>query len=94
MKTAIWKFPIQTTDFQTIEMPQYATILTVQTQFDMPCIWAEVNPEAPMAKRLILVYGTGHPMDDKEERKYIGTYQLQGGSLVFHVFELLRLNPN
>jgi hypothetical protein len=32
------------------------------------------------------VYGTGHPVVD-EPRKYVGTFQMRGGLLVFHVFE-------
>lgn len=37
----------------------------------------------------IEIFGTGHPFDAATQRKYIGTYQLFEGDLVFHVFELI-----
>jgi hypothetical protein len=73
-------------------MPQDAKILCVQTQNDMPCIWAIVNEEAePRENRLFHIYGTGHEIKNLENKKYVGTYQLQGGVLVFHVFEIINV---
>lgn len=83
----IYKYPIQITDRQIVEMPKQAEILCVQVQREVPCLWALVNLDGVMAKRTILVYGTGHPVPDSTQQKYIGTIQLNGGSLVFHVFE-------
>jgi hypothetical protein len=87
MKT-IWKFPIEVTDFQVIKMPDDAQILAVQTQHERPCLWAIVDDVAALNSqvRTIEVFGTGHPMDEMP-RQYIGTFQIRGGSLVFHVFE-------
>lgn len=96
MKKSIWKFPIQINDNVTISMPQGAEILTVQTQqigkFNpdkTPCLWALVNPNNATEERSFEVFGTGHPMhcDMGVDRKYIGTFQIRGGELVFHVFE-------
>ena len=56
-------------------MPKDAEILTIQTQNETPCIWALVNPEHD------IYYDMGI------NRKYINTFQLGGGSLVFHLFE-------
>jgi hypothetical protein len=83
----IYKYSIETTDEQIIEMPAGAKILTVQPQgaFSL-CLWAEVDTEQPKEQRTLLTYGTGHPMRNTQQR-YIGTYQLQGGGLVFHVYE-------
>jgi hypothetical protein len=87
MKT-IWKFKLQTTDEQQILMPKGSEILTVQIQDGEPCIWAMINePNAEAEKRYIEVFGTGNPILSHGPRKYIGTYQLRGGALVFHVFE-------
>lgn len=86
MKT-IWKFELDTTDFQRIAMPKGATLLYVAVQRDTPCIWAEVDPEAKQFERSFAIYGTGHPMQ-AINRNYIGSYMLHGGALVFHVFEL------
>ena len=89
MNKTIWKFELETTDNQTLKMPVGAEILTVQTQSDKPCLWALVDPNAEKEGRFIEIFGTGHPVgyDMGIDRKYIGTYQLHGGSLVFHVFE-------
>lgn len=91
MRRTIWKFPIQTTGQQAIEMSLAATILCVQTQQGNPCIWAMVNgePNHPKETRKFNIYGTGHPLPDDFTMPYIGTYQLEGGALVFHVFENL-----
>jgi hypothetical protein len=91
MKKVIWKFTLETTDNQVIEMPIGAEILTVQMQGSTPCLWALVNPDVVKEQRRIEIYGTGHEMryDMRVNQKYIGTYQLAGGGLVFHVFEIL-----
>lgn len=47
------------------------------------------DPNNEKEDRFIEIFGTGHPVgyDMGVDRKYISTYQLNGGSLVFHVFE-------
>ena len=89
MNKSIWKFPLETEDTTTIIMPENAEILTVQVQRDIVCLWALVDPNASREPRTIQIIGTGHPIDGKVNRKYIGTYQLMEGALVFHVFERL-----
>ena len=88
MKKQIWKFPIHTNNI-IVEMPKDAEILTIQTQNETPCIWALVNPENAKELRHFEVYGTGHDIHCycDIECKYINTFQLDGGSLVFHLFE-------
>ena len=85
MKT-IWKYPIETTEVQQIGMPQGAEILCVQMQASTPCLWALCEHAAPRQPRTIRIFGTGNPITE-EPGRYIGTYQLSGGALVFHVFE-------
>jgi hypothetical protein len=82
----VWKFPIDTTDTQIVPMPKGADILCVQTQMGVPCLWATVDPTQDAVRRAIRIVGTGH-LFDADGLTYIGTYQLQGGTLVFHVFE-------
>lgn len=84
---AIWKYEIKTTDAQSVEMPLGAKILTVQEQFDNPCIWCLVDTEAKKAFRELRVIGTGHPIEDDFTGIYVGTYQVCGGSGVFHLFD-------
>jgi hypothetical protein len=87
MKT-IWKFPLEVTDVQTVRMPRGARILCVQVQSGVPCLWAEVDPKAETELRTLRIYGTGHPMAEGEQRNYVGTFQLVGMGLVFHVYEV------
>lgn len=83
----IWKYPIDTTDEQTVKMPCDAEILCVQMQCGQPCLWALVDPEKTTAPVKIRIYGTGHPLPDIWG-DYVGTYQSSGGGGVFHVFRV------
>ena len=85
----VYKYSIPVGDYRNVELPEGAEILTVQAQFDEPHMWALVDPDAPMVTRKFLLLGTGHSCDEDISRSdYIGTYQLHGGGLVFHLFEL------
>jgi hypothetical protein len=83
MKT-IWKFELPKQG--KILMPKGAEILTVQTQNEIPCIWAVVNPDADKEERTFVIYGTGFEFQ-LIDYKYIGTFQMHSHGLVFHVFE-------
>ena len=85
---SIHKYELQTTDSQMILMPHGAQIISCQMQREIPCLWAIVNPEEQLMPIRLRVYGTGHPVSDSETLKFIGTYQLDGGRLVFHIFEV------
>jgi len=80
----IWKFTIRpfTT---TVRMPRGAEILTVREQHGEPQIWALVNPRELMGDREILIVPTGG--DVPEGGKFVGTFFIENGSLVFHVFD-------
>jgi hypothetical protein len=82
---AVWKFPLMLQDSQSVYMPTNADLLTVQMQGEQICLWALCEPENGMSPRIILIHGTGNPIGDIEG--YIGTVQMLGGKLVFHVFE-------
>ena len=83
----IWKYPLSSDAVQDILMPKGAEILTVQTQGETPCLWAQVDERALLEPRRIRVYGTGHPMQGPVG-KYMGTFQIHGGALVFYVYEI------
>jgi hypothetical protein len=86
MKT-IWKFVIDPKNLK-LEMPVESKILTVQGQDHDICIWAEVDTEAEKEEVLFEVFGTGHELTENmgTGREYVGTAQMYGGSLVFHVY--------
>jgi len=84
--TSIWKFALEIEDEQSISMPEGAEILCVQEQRGVGCLWAKVNTENPMIDKTIVIRGTGHPFVE-EAGKYLGTFQIDGGVLIWHVFE-------
>lgn len=85
---SIWKFPLEIDDKSTLEMPRGAKILCLQVQKGRPCIWAIVEVNEPLVTRRFSTYGTGQNVPYPAQlRNYVGTYQLDAGSLVFHVFE-------
>lgn len=88
MKT-IWKFDVMVNDSVDIEMPAKAEILSIQTQGGLPRMWALVDPNAEKEMRHFAVFGTGHKHPDEvfDRLVFIGTFQLAGGALVFHLFE-------
>ena len=92
MLKKIFKYQLETTDVQQLEMPQGAEILCIQTQNGIPCIWALVEPNATVTKRAFEIFGTNCNVPENAKRKYVGTYQLNNGGLVFHCFELLGLS--
>lgn len=81
----IYKYHIEIRNFQILKVPQDRKILSVQVQKDEVCIWAEVDTQSPMSDLKVYVFGTGHPIQQKD-LNYIGSVQLLGGDLVFHVF--------
>lgn len=83
----IWKWQLETADRQTIVIPRDARILCVQTQRETPCLWAEVDPSNSRVAREIRIHGTGHPIERGDLDAYVGTYQLSGGEVVFHVYD-------
>jgi hypothetical protein len=86
MKT-IWKWTLKPETTIVKDMPHGAQLLAVQEQHGEPQLWALVDTdETTTYPRTFRVYGTGHNMPD-QPGKYVGTFQVQGGDLVFHVFE-------
>jgi hypothetical protein len=83
----IFKFQLEITDRQVIEMQKEARILSLQNQNDTLTLWALVDPEKPKVKRYFQVFGTGHLIQD-EIGDYLGTVQTKSNNtdLVWHVF--------
>ena len=81
----IWKWTIRLVDEQTIHVPVGASPLDVQVQGDHLVLWALVDATAPSELRTVRIVGTGNPVQD-DPGVYVGTVQIHGGSLVWHVF--------
>ncbi len=89
----IWKYDLPIQDESTIYLPQGAEVLSVQEPpsalpGEALVLWAEVDDEAPIVQRLFKIYGTGHPIKNREPGDwYLATVQTAKGLLVWHVFE-------
>ncbi len=83
----IWKFELAPTDCQQFEMPKDAKIISVQTQHGVICLWALVNNTEETEQRCFRIVGTGHECEETlYDAEFLGTIQLHGGDLIFHVF--------
>lgn len=86
MKT-IWKVEIKPWDRVSVELPEGADILTVQLQNGLPHIWALVDDQKEIKMVEIYVFGTGQLVPNHVTLEdYIGTYQMNDGKLVYHLF--------
>lgn len=92
MKT-IWKYPITLEQFQDIEIPAGAEILSLHKQGsrqeDEIYIWCLVETDNPLETRHFMFVATGNAITC-EECNYIGTLWLMSGSYVLHLLELLK----
>lgn len=84
----IYKYQLKVIDKQVVLMPFGAEIFCVQMQNGHPTIWAAVDEMNSLTQRTIAIAGTGHELGETAKGKYIGTVQMDGGSLVWHVFDL------
>lgn len=83
--TTIYKYVLQAVDYQEVEMPSGARILSVQNQYDEIVIWAKVFTTAEPERRQIHIFGTGSPLPEMAKLMYIGS--VHQPPFVWHVFE-------
>ena len=82
----IYKYPLEITDEQILEVPMRTTFLTVMFQNGQLYVWGKhsiYDPPLQKVKRRIVIVGTGHEFDNAS-LNYIGTVQERG--FVWHVF--------
>jgi len=90
----ILKYPLNITDKQTIKIPlQHGmslkdSVLKIDIQREYPFMWVMAEDENEPIECEIFTKGTGHTCDSIFTRvdTYLGSYQLQGGGFVGHVF--------
>ncbi len=91
----IYKYPLELTLRQKISLPIGYKILSVQVQKGEIQLWALVDKLQRFKDSITIeIQPTGSdikPLDDffEKKRKFISTIQLNGGSLVFHIFQIL-----
>jgi hypothetical protein len=81
----VYKYQLVMGGWSHVYMPEGAEVLCVQVQNAEPFIWARITVGAPPVMYHFRIAGTGHDLGSNVGR-YIGTFQLDGGALVFHVF--------
>lgn len=91
----IWKFYL--VPGCSNQMPKGAVVTAVGPQGDDVCLWAMVDPRAPMEERWFSQYGTGQPIVESDNLKYVGSCQWERNEgnrptewAVMHVFEDLK----
>jgi hypothetical protein len=80
----VYKYQLELQPLVTIKMPRGAELLYLNIQHEVPCIWARVKIDNPTEDRTFRICGTGH--DAEDTGPYVGSFYLQGGLFVFHVF--------
>jgi hypothetical protein len=83
--TTIWKFPIEITDRQELNMPGEAKILSVGLDpSGVPCVWAMVQPGKTERRFHVHIVGTGNPAESAVGQRFVGSFVQ--GPFVWHVF--------
>lgn len=86
MKT-IHKKTLAVADLQQVAVPEGAGFLSVQVQNGTICLWYSCDTDRrEPSYRKVAMAGTGHDANHCEGLRFLGTVQLAGGALVFHVF--------
>ena len=85
----IYKYPLELTDVQTLEVPFGAKVLSTELQGHQICVWAIVDlttvEPGPTENLTIRIVGTGNPLPEKcIESKFLGTVTMP--PFVWHVF--------
>ena len=91
----VWKYPIPAKDCFKLSLPIGAMPLAVQVQRGKPQVWVLLEEsETVYVDRIFRLVGTGHPISEGlHHLQYIDTFQLAGGNLIFHVFEIPDKTP-
>ena len=85
--SVIWKYELELKEKQAVSMPIGAEIIHIAAQFEKPCIWAIVDPYAEKEDRVIGILTTGGPHFNADVSHHCGSFFLNGGLFVGHVFE-------
>lgn len=84
MNYTVWKYPLDLTDVQEVEMPSFTRPLVVGDQDGILTLWAWCDRDAPKVKRKIVIVGTGNRAPPPGNADYVGTVMM--GEYVWHVF--------
>lgn len=84
---SVYKYEIPVTNSPSLLLPPHSEILHFGVQGSSLMIWALVYPQYESRELVQLrLVGTGHPIQEEQELKYIGT--TLSGPYVWHLFQL------
>ncbi len=84
----IFKYKVEIKSEFIIEMPEGSEVLCVEVQRDAPYIWVMCDSSRRKEMRIFGVKATGQDFGDADRTDYIGSFLLDGGSFVGHLFEV------
>jgi hypothetical protein len=85
----VYKYELPVRDLATIRAPLGVEWLAVGCQGESLFIWGLVDPtEESTSEKTFRVAGTGHNLNLREYRRFIGTAFMHNAALVWHVFEV------
>jgi len=83
----VYKIPVVLKDTFTWDLPSGAQFLSLQMQDGDPQMWFRVDTRHPDRRLVFGVCGTGQVLPDAvASAPFLGTFQMEGGALVLHVF--------
>jgi hypothetical protein len=82
----VYKYAVESGRFKHL-MTDRVDMLDVQLQHGDPQLWALVDVSATPQWRHFVTVGTGWEIPERIVG-HVGSFQVEGGALVFHVFEL------
>lgn len=86
MNKIIYKYPLEFTYPQTIKLPSSAKILYVDSQRNIPTIWAIIDTDDKSTIEVdVYIIGTGQTFD-ASNKLYIGSCMTENGLFVWHIF--------
>ena len=87
----IYKYPLEITDSQIIELKQGCEFLCLKEVCNIPTLYYLINPSNEFKSKTIRIFGTGHfiPAGELSRLIYLGTVVCNNGQLIWHVFEKL-----
>lgn len=68
-----------------INLPDSYEPICVAEQDFCPTVWIILDPRQPTKPKPFYIYGTGHEIEQRNLKKYIGTVHQKNG-LVWHIF--------
>ena len=89
----VYRYPVPLSNIFTLKMPKGAEILTAGSQHGGDAfLFALVDPDASAEEVSFRLANTGEPISE-DELKYVNTFQLRDGGLVYHLFEIVTPSP-